>query len=251
MSLETNVKDVISKKLEDGTIEKIIEEQLEKGVASAMESLFRSYGDVTKIIENKIKEVMVPYIEKYDFSEYITKLDQVLLEVLNHSSLENKQLLENFKDLMVGYEEGEKNITSSALFKKYQEYVAAKCSTDDLEICYEDNVSYEPVEVTMEFEEDNRSWSQFKDGKLIFECEKDESLNVVIPLSQWTDSYRYKEEKWNLRFKRPSDLNSLRNLNSFEVYLMALSQNFADIIIDESYETEDVYLDAEPEATFE
>lgn len=250
MSLEANVKDVISKKLEDGTIEKIIQEQMEKGVTNAMENLFRSYGDVTKVIESKVKEVMVPYIERHNFSEYLTKLDQVLIEVLEHSALENKKLLENFKDIMVNYEEDEKQVTASALFKKYQKYVAAKCDTDDLEICYDDGVSYEPVEVSMEFEEDNRSWSSFKDAKLIFECEKDESLNVVIPLSQWTGSYRFDEKKWDIRFQRPSDLSSLRHLNSFEVYLMALSQNFTNIIIDESYETDEVYLDAEPEPDF-
>ncbi|SUA70143.1 hypothetical protein [Paenibacillus polymyxa] len=75
MTLENSIKDVISKKLEDGTVEKLIEQQLEKGVVNALENLFRSYGDVTKIIEEKVKSVMVPYLESYDYSKYIIKLD--------------------------------------------------------------------------------------------------------------------------------------------------------------------------------
>src|SRR5699024_4551037 len=100
MNLENSIKDVISKKLEDGTIENLIAEQLEKGVTHALDNIFRSYGDVTKVIEDKVKSVMVPYLENYDYSEYITKLDSVLTDVLKSSALENKKLLENFKELM-------------------------------------------------------------------------------------------------------------------------------------------------------
>lgn len=94
MNLEQSVKDVIETKLSDGTIERIISEKLEKGINEAMEDLFRGYGDVGKTIKDKVKEVMIPAIERHDFSDYIVKLDSVLTEIVNSTSLvENKTLL--------------------------------------------------------------------------------------------------------------------------------------------------------------
>lgn len=101
MNLETSIKDVITKKLEDGTVEKLIEEQLEKGINQALSQLLGSYGDVTKLLEKQIKSVMVPYLENRDYSEYIVKLDDVLAEVLQEATLPHQELLKNFKDLMV------------------------------------------------------------------------------------------------------------------------------------------------------
>ncbi len=75
MNLENSIKDVITKKLEDGTVEKLVSEQLENGVNAALKDLFGNYGDVTKIIKEKVKSVIVPYLENYDYSEYVTKLD--------------------------------------------------------------------------------------------------------------------------------------------------------------------------------
>lgn len=91
MNLEDSIKNTIEKKLEDGTVEKLIAEQFENGIANALDSLFRSYGDVTKIIEKKVKEVMVPYLESYDYSDYILKLDSVLVDVLQNTAMENKK----------------------------------------------------------------------------------------------------------------------------------------------------------------
>lgn len=47
MTMEQSIKDAITNKLEDGTVEKLIGEQLEKGVTNALDNLFRSYGDIT------------------------------------------------------------------------------------------------------------------------------------------------------------------------------------------------------------
>ena len=98
MNLEDSIKDVIHTKLSDGTIERIISEKLEKGINDAMDDLFRSYGDVGKVIKGKATEVLVPAIERHDFADHIVKLDTVLTEIVNSTSLvENQKLLENFK----------------------------------------------------------------------------------------------------------------------------------------------------------
>lgn len=245
MNLEKNIKDTISKKLEDGTIEKLIGEQLEKGVVNALDSLFRSYGDVTKIIETQVKSVMVPYLENYDYSEYITKLDSVLVDVLKSSALDNKNLLENFKELMVPKESGDLNVTD--LFEEWMKYVSDYVETDELDIRYEDEPSYECVDVALDVEyTEGPSWSKYLQATILFECDHDESMNIAIPVHRFEGI----NERWIIDYKTASDINSLRNLNKFEVYLMKLNQGFTRLIIDSEHERNEVKPKAEPEATF-
>ncbi|MBT2759998.1 hypothetical protein [Paenibacillus sp. ISL-20] len=247
MTLENSIRDTISKKLEDGTIEKLIEQQLEKGIVNALENLFRSYGDVTKIIEEQVKSVMVPYLETYDYSKYITKLDSVMVDVLKNSALENKKLLENFKSLM-NTEDNPKTIKVTDLYEKWMDYVAKSISTSGLEVVYEDGVSYESVEVSFEIDyNESRNWSSFEYAVLKFECEKDEDMNFEIGLSRYTKG---SDKGWDMRYDGKHELRSLRYLNDFEIYLMKLSQNHTTIIIDEDGSSDEVQPEAEPEPTF-
>ncbi|MBU3102959.1 hypothetical protein KPL41_02335 [Clostridium gasigenes] len=246
MNLENSIKDVIDNKLADGIVEKLISEQLEKGVLNALDHLFGSYGDVTKVIEKNVKSVMIPYLENHDYSEYITKLDSVLVDVLKHTSLDNKKILENFKELMMPNEI--KTIKVSELFDKWTEYVAKNIKTDELEIDYDDGVSYEQVNVTFEVEEEeDRSWSSFKGANLVFECEKDEEMNFKIRLSRYE---RSSDELWDIRYESNHHMNSLRYLNDFEVFLMKLNQANTTIEIDETEGDDYITPQAEPEATF-
>ncbi|WP_211747908.1 hypothetical protein [Paenibacillus sp. Marseille-Q4541] len=247
MTLENNIKDVINTKLEDGTIERLIGEQLEKGVVNALENMFRSYGDVTKVIEDKVKSVMIPYLETYDYSEYITKLDSVLVDVLKSSALDNKKLLQNFKTLMTVDEE-KKSIKATELFNTWMKYVAKNVKTDELEIDYDDGVSYENAEVSFAVEyNESKSWSTFEYAVLTFECEHDEDMNFEISLSRWNKD---SDKGWDMRYDKNHDLKSLRHLNDFEVLLMKLSQNNKKIILDSDYESDEVQPEAEPEASF-
>ncbi len=244
MNLESSIKDVINKKLVDGTVEKLVEEHLQKGVTKALESLFSSYGDVTKVIEGQIKSVMVPYLEAYDYSEYLTKLDSVLVDVLKNTALENKKLLTNFKDLMT--HEDRKEIKVTDLFEEWKKYVRKNVDTDGLEVDYDDSPSYEYVEINMNVSyDDERSWSSFDYATLVFECEHDEDMNFAIRLSKWE-----KRDSWNMRFDAKHDISSLRHLNEFEILLMKLDQNGVSLILDSDYESDEVEPDKEPEATF-
>lgn len=247
VNLENGIKDVIAKKLEDGTIENLIAEQLEKGVKNALENLFRSYGDVTKIIEEKVKSVMVPYLESYDYSKYITKLDSVLVDVLKSSALENKQLLENFKYLMSTGEFG-KTIKVSEIFEKWSEYVSLNVETDGLKIDYDDKPTYENVEVRLEVEHsEDRPWSDFKHAALVFECDHDENMNFTVRIHRWE---KFDKDKWTIDYDAIHDLKSLRRLNELDIFMMKLSQNGTKLILDVESDCDEVEVKAEPEATF-
>ena len=49
-SIETAIKDVITTKLAEGIIERLVAENLEKGINEALKSLLGRRGDVTDII---------------------------------------------------------------------------------------------------------------------------------------------------------------------------------------------------------
>ena len=247
MSIENAVKDVITESLGNGMIERLVTENLEKGINSALGSLLGRRGDITDVIEGKIKEVMVKQLESYDYSKYVVKLDHVLTEILKSTSLDHKNILDNFKELMTD-REFPKVVKLSDIFEEWKKSVAKEVDTSNLEIDYDDDVSYEMVEVTMEVEhEEKRSWSSssFEHAKVIFECEKDESLNCELRIS------KFMEYGWELSLRENHSIESLRHLDEFKIYLMKLNQSTSKIEIDEDDMNDEVEVEAKPEASFE
>ncbi len=244
MSIEKQINDVITAKLEEGIVERLIAENLEKGINKALENLFGHYGDVTKVIESKIKEVMVKQLESFDYSRYVVKLDCVLTEILQKTALDHKKILENFKELMI---DGDipKVVKVSDIFEQFKKYVASDIDTSNLQVNTDEEPTYEDVTVTMEVEyEEKRDWGSFKHARIIFECEKDENINRGIYLSKFMDY------EWHLDDKIDSSIESLRYLNSFKLYLLKLYQNRADIEIDTECLEDEVEPEEEPEASF-
>ncbi|MBC3889475.1 hypothetical protein GH810_14260 [Acetobacterium paludosum] len=247
MSIENAIKDVISESLESGMIERLVAENLEKGINKSLENLLGSYGDVTKIIEGKIKDVMVKQLEGYDFSEYLVKLDCVLTEILKETSFDNKKILGNFKELMAETEIP-KVVKLSGIFKEFNKFVAEKVDTSELEVNFDDGPSYELVNTTMTVEyEEKPSWSSsnFQYAKVIFECEEDENINFFISIS------KFMEYPWSLSVAIDSSIESLRYLDDLKIYLLKIKQSGAKIEIDSEYLEDEVSPEEEPEATYE
>lgn len=226
----------------------IVKEKFMNALGSAIEDAFR-WGDAKHAIENKVKEVMVPYIENYDFSEYLPKLDSVLTEIVNSDfCIGNKKILENFKELMLAPEQKEIKLTD--LFKAWIKQCEKDIDTDGLDIDYDDVVSYQSVDCEMRFElEDKPSWSSTQRAVITFENEYDEKLNVEIPVSKWIwDSG--KEEPYTLSVYKDLTISSLRNLSDFDVLLLRLSRAGTAIIIDKEYDDSYIQPEKEPEASF-
>lgn len=237
MNLENSIKDVIAKKLEDGTVEKLVSEQLESGVNAALKDLFGNYGDVTKIIKEKVKSVIVPYLEAYDYSEYVTKLDSVLTDVLKNSTLENKKLLENFKDLMSD-KQMPKVINLSEIYSKWCGYCKENIDEDDAE-----SVDYEKyIECNLNAEDISSDWSSYEKFMVSFTCEQDEDLNVEFIISHWKKDDK---EEYSLDWSKQCDISSLRYLNKFEIFMMQLDQARTKIILDKGSSSDDIQLDEE------
>lgn len=244
MDFEQKIMSVLEEKLNDGTVDKIIEEKLKKGISEALDNVFGYRGEVKEAIESKIKEVMVPVIERHDFNQYMIKLDSLLTEIVNSTNLaDNKRILENFQSLLK--EPEYKEIELSKVFEKYCGHVAKTVDTSNLEAYCEDGEPYyEHVTASMEIEHKDKGWfkSSFDDCTVKFTC--DEDLNCQIKLYKGS-----KESTWRiLRGDYAIDINSLKNVSDFEIFLSVLNRGFVEIILDtESEENDDIEPEEKPE----
>ena len=239
---------IAQESLSSDEVNQIVKEKFHKALGDVIENAFRR-GDVKRALENKVTEVMVPYIENYDFSAYLPKLDSVLTELVNSDAcIGNKQILENFKDLMTEPEQKEIKVTD--LFKAWIKQCSKDIDTDNLEVCYDDGVSYSCVDCEMRVEElDRPLWSSCQRAVIMFENEHDEKLNIEVPISKWVyDSG--KEEPYTLSISNDIRISSLRRLNEFQILLLRLERAQTAIIMDKDYETDWIYPEAEPEASF-
>lgn len=239
---------IASESLSSDEVGEIVKEKFMNALENAIENAFR-WGDAKNAIEKKVEEVMVPYIESYDFSEYLPKLDSVLTEIVNSDfCIGNKKVLENFKNLMI--EPTQKEIKLTDLFKAWIKQCEKDIDTDGLYIEYDDAVSYQSVDCEMRFElEDKPSWSSMQRAVITFENEHDEKLNVEILVSKWIWD-NGKEEPYTLSAYKDLTISSLRYLSEFEVLLLRLSRAGTAIIIDEEYDDGYIQPEKEPEAEF-
>lgn len=241
-NFEQKIINAVNEKLNDGTVERLVSQYMEKGVSDALSNVFSYGGEGKKLIEKKLNETMVPAIEKHDFNQYLTKLDTVLTEIVNATNLaDNKEILENFKGLMK--EPEMKEIKLSEIFKQYCKYVAENVKTDSLKACCDDGEPYyEHVTAQLEVEHEEKGWfdSTYDDCVVRFICDEDKDLNCQIKLYKRTNKDRWRM----LNYDYSVDISSLRGLSGFKVFLMTLYRAFTEIVLDVESDCDD---DIEPE----
>lgn len=245
-SFEEMVQDIVQEKLNSEVIEKVIEEKLQSAVSSACDNIFRWNGDGKKMIEDKLKEVFIPALERSDFTKYTKKLDIALSEIIRNTTLaDNRNILENFKELMT--EPECKSIKLSKIFEEYKKYVAANVDTYGLEAqCDDGEPYYECVGVSLEFEKDKDRWfkSLFEHGTVHLSCEHDEDdeLSFDLRLEKWGT------KNWKPLFGRSVlDFNSLARISDFEILILQLNRANVEIILDVEKDEDEVEPDKEPE----
>lgn len=254
-NFDEDIKRITEEVLKDGTIEEIIRQKVIEGFEEAVKSAF-NWGDLKDAIKKRVTEVLVPFIEGYDMSAYIVKLDTVLTDIISKTSLiDNKDLLENFKSLMVIPEE--KIISVDDLFEAYKKFVAKKLECSGREVNYDDGVHYAPVEVMIDItSDDKRSWSIFDYKTLDLYISEDEDqhdeLGFSLRLSRWDGSSDPKNV-YDLSYACTPDINSLRYMRDFELYLVRLSRAGVKIQLKYEYDfsdSDEIYPDAEPEPSY-
>lgn len=234
-------------------ISNAIKECIEKAIMDSF-----SYGKLSRAISHRIEDILVPAIEQYDISKYVPKLEQVLLEIVNSTQLTDlKTILDNFKILMsdpsdsvyIG-DSGHKCINLYDIFKEYVRYMEDNVDTSKLDVITDDYPHYEDFIAYCECEEPAER-SCYTTRNIIFKSSKpeeyEENKEYLIELTMWEFEQKYGE--WNLRFNVCPNIDSLRHLNKFESFLLALSRADVKVVYVENFE-EDVSPDAEPKATF-
>lgn len=243
-TFEERIAKVVADKLNDGTVEELVADAVTKALKESIDGQFRWSGEARKVIDEKVKEVMVPAIERVDLSDYTVKLDTVLTEIINSTNLiDNKEILENFKKLMI--EPDKDAISLEDVFEKYKEYVSKNVDTSDLEVYTDDEPRYQNVTAEVDVNiRDNIFGGRFCD--LVFKCEEDEKLTKVIHL------YESKSNRFCItRFKSELDINSLRHVDEFDIFMMRLDRAFCDITDIMDMYDDDVEVEAEPEASWD
>lgn len=242
-TFEERIAKAVSEKMNDGTVEKLVADAAEKALKESINEQFRWNGEAKKIIDEKVKAVMVQAIEHVDLNEYTVKLDTVLTEIINSTNLiDNKEILGNFKELMI---EPDKDVISlKDIFEKYKEYVSESVDTSELEVYTDDEPRYQNV--TAEVTVDTRNsifGGRFCD--LVFKCEEDEKLTKEIHL------YESKRNGFRItRFESELDINSLRYVDKFDIFMMRLDRAFCDITDIMDMYDDDVEVEDEPEASW-
>lgn len=242
-TFEERIAKAVTDKLNDGTVEELVSDAVTKALKSSIEEQFGWNGDTRKVIDEKVKKVMTPAIERVSLDDYVVKLDAILTEIINSTNLvDNKEILGNFKSLMT---EPDKDVISlKDVLEKYKEYVSKNVDTSELEIFTGDGPRYQNVtaEVTVDTR-DSIFGGRF--CNLVFKCEEDEKLTKVIHL------YESRSNRFRITgFKSELDINSLRYVDEFDILMMRLDRAFCDITDIMEMHDDDVEVEAEPEASW-
>lgn len=95
-NFDEDIRRITNEVLQDGTVDQIIREKVTDGIKGAISDSF-GYGKLRNAIKERVEQVLVPFIEKYDMSDYIVKLDTVLTEIVNQTALvDNQKALTEF-----------------------------------------------------------------------------------------------------------------------------------------------------------
>ena len=135
-------------------------------------------------------------------------------------------------------------ISLKDVFEKYKEYVSKNVDTSKLKICTGDGPSYQNVEVRVSVDIRNSMFGgRFCD--LVFKCVEDEKLTKKIHL------YESRSNRFRITgFKSELDINSLRYVDEFDIFMMRLDRAFCDITDIMEMHDDDVEVEAEPEASW-
>lgn len=232
-SIEQNIKDCIQKQLEEGIVEKVITKQFEKCLESSIESLF-SYGAIRDVVKDQLKQTLVPFLENYDYSECVVKLDHVLKETLATSFSDNNKLVKNISELLK--KDDVEVVKMSDIFTAYNEYCANTIDHDKIDIDYEGGY----VNTCLNVDEVHSTWSSFERHIVSLTCEEDSELNIEFEINRFKDS---RSDKYDVSFRGPREITAIRHMSSIEILLLKLSQSYNNVELDTTAESEEIFVE--------
>ena len=252
-TLEQIIQESVTEVLSGDSFQTMVQEALQKEIKKSIENAFGYGGEAKKLLDSKIKEVIVPAIERHDFNNYLVKVENVLTDIVNSTNLvDNKVILDNFKDLMCEEElklGTEINITT--IFEQWGSYVERTIEGHHLDARFDDGEPYyAAIEVKMEVIPQDKYFSSiFDDVTVRFICEEDKDLNFEMKLYK----YANKNEHYNILATTFSDnIADLRNLDEFEIFISKIKRAQCKVVVDKENDTMELTeFEAKPEWTLE
>lgn len=224
---------------EDGTIQKKIEEALEKSVLTAVTSELEGYS-FRRSIEEQLRESVSSVAETCGLSSYNGFIAEKMAQIVRNMYTED--LAEKAKkalgDVLITKYEG---IKLSDIFKRYRDWV---CEVTDVSDKYDRQEFTAKLETgesgpftayTITFadepEENKYSWGRKGDIQIRFFVYQDEEADSISSL--WLHGYNVKETV------------ALGHLTEFEAFLVSLYYNDTKIILDDVDPTDYKYFDVD------
>lgn len=231
--------DIITQKLNEGAIEKAIDERFDQLLHDVVDEVFSDSGDVAKTIQTKLNDQIQTYIGHHDFSTYRPKIEQPAPKANNQDPvIQTLHQLIGTPPL--------KEVKTSELFTKFKTHVL-----ENTKSVHGHNLMGRLVC------EDTPSPSELHELKTItltFDGEGDKEIGVVITLQRWLPfghgELQENEQPWTIEGIKRGDgrvilrstdtLTTLQTpqfhlvgLTDFDRYLLKLYYYGTSIVLDE------------------
>jgi hypothetical protein len=230
MSLEEKILINMKQYLGSEEVTEKINNAIKKATDDVIRDLFTGYhSPIKEIIDKNLRTGLLNQMKEEDYSTSVVSLELLVRQVIKDASAENNNTLKRFKDWATF--EPPKVVKTSEIFKKYLEFVGKYINTSELEVEADDEPYYIGGEATMEIT---------TGGTVKLVCENDTDLNFEFDIADWNKTIWFRDRE------KPS----LRMVDEFEFWLRNLAAHKVPVKTDETYMSDEIEVEEEPEASF-
>ena len=235
------INDIITAKLQTGTIERAIDAKIDTIIDELTEDVlhdvFSPHGEVAHQIRTELTNSMLSHVQDHDFSQYNTKLDHVMTQLVANIMRDQEHITQAVHTLLGTVPMTE--CKTHDLFKAFTSHLITKHAMTD-----------KPVTCRMDSEDIYGLRGVNERKTLNFTCEEDASRSVRVIISRPLMN----NEPWRIEQIQRIDTNepltaphtdhlmdeltamhtpivSLRHLNAFELQLLKLYYDKTPIVL--------------------
>ena len=255
-SIDSLITEILSKKLNDGTLEKMISDKIDETILKCIDSATGYSSESYGVLKNKIDSLICNSIESSNFDNYTVKITEILNKVLLESDLSTyKTISSNLNEIL----RKDENVTVCGqldfmyILEKYSEYLKEhykyeKDAFDAMDIM-SDEGEYTTISPSIDIQNISGTYSTTKkfrielsnDGPQADEC----TVNFYL-IKYPGNSY------FNLKSDVNSELHNFKNLTSMDIFLLKLDHNYCKINASENnLDNESYYFDDDVTVEFE
>lgn len=239
-SIESLVQECLTKKLEDGTLERLVDNKIEEALGKVIDDTLNWCGDTYKLIKSKTAQVMSDAIERCNFADHTAKLSEVIDNAFENSSVHQYgRICKNIKELLDNDDvEFGKTINLDSIVSKYetflQEYFQDKKYLFDIHDIEEDG-EYGYVNLDWVLHIIKRHTHLDIYDITLFVDSDDEGLTKDTTITFSVRGGKY-DEGYSIYLNTDWRISEIHNLNEVLIYLLKLKQNFNKIALEPDYD---------------